>query len=102
MALVPAMSGVCSVFGTFEMTSKPTKQASTKMVSSVIRSMALTARGGTRGPGNLQQTVRKSAGRMSHAGYRRVSDYLGRGRPLLPPGEHHEPQGTHDHHRRRG
>jgi hypothetical protein len=31
---------VCSVFGTFEITSKPTKAARTRMVSSVRRSMA--------------------------------------------------------------
>ena len=39
IALVADMSGVCSVFGTFEMTSKPTKAASTRMVSSVSRSI---------------------------------------------------------------
>ena len=39
IAFVPDISGVCSVFGTFEITSKPTKHASTKMVSSVSRSM---------------------------------------------------------------
>jgi hypothetical protein len=32
IALVPDISGVCSVFGTFEMTAKPTKPASTRMV----------------------------------------------------------------------
>src|SRR3954470_18469210 len=39
MAFVPLISGVCSIVGTFEMTSKPTKTASAKTVSSVIRSM---------------------------------------------------------------
>ena len=39
IALVADISGVCSVFGTFEMTSKPTKAASTRMVSSVSRSI---------------------------------------------------------------
>ena len=34
MALVPLISGVCSIVGTFEMTSTPTNAASTKMVSS--------------------------------------------------------------------
>src|SRR4051794_20564734 len=38
MALVPLISGVCSVFGTFEMTSKPTNAASTRIASSVSRS----------------------------------------------------------------
>ena len=31
IALVPDISGVCSVFGTFEITSKPTKPASTRI-----------------------------------------------------------------------
>src|SRR5215218_967386 len=38
MAFVADISGVCKVFGTLEMTSRPTKAASTRMVSSVIRS----------------------------------------------------------------
>ena len=38
IALVPLISGVCSVFGTFEMTSKPTNAASTRIASSVSRS----------------------------------------------------------------
>ncbi len=37
IALVPDISGVCSVFGTFEMTSKPTNAASTRIVISVSR-----------------------------------------------------------------
>src|SRR5215212_11026291 len=36
-ALVCDISGVCSVVGTFEITSKPTKAARTKIVNSVIR-----------------------------------------------------------------
>jgi hypothetical protein len=40
IALVADISGVCRVFGTFEMTSKPTNAARTRMVSSVSRSMA--------------------------------------------------------------
>src|SRR5215217_7444959 len=39
MAFVPLISGVCSVFGTFEITSKPTKAASTRIASSVSRSI---------------------------------------------------------------
>ena len=39
IALVADMSGVCSVFGTFEITSKPTNAASTRIVSSVRRSI---------------------------------------------------------------
>ena len=39
IAFVPLISGVCSVLGTLEMTSKPTKAASTRMASSVSRSM---------------------------------------------------------------
>ena len=39
IAFVPLISGVCSVFGTFEMTSKPTKAASTRIASSVSRSI---------------------------------------------------------------
>ena len=37
IALVCDISGVCSVVGTFEITSKPTKAARTKIVISVIR-----------------------------------------------------------------
>ncbi len=37
IALVWLISGVCRVVGTFEMTSKPTKIASTKIVISVSR-----------------------------------------------------------------
>ena len=39
IALVCDISGVCRVVGTFEITSKPTKAASTKIVISVIRSI---------------------------------------------------------------
>ena len=42
IALVPDISGVCSIVGTFEITSKPTNTASTKIVISVIRLMPLT------------------------------------------------------------
>ena len=35
--MVADISGVCSVFGTFEITSKPTNAASTRMVSSVMQ-----------------------------------------------------------------
>ncbi len=40
IALVCDISGVCRVVGTFEITSKPTKTARTKIVISVIRLMA--------------------------------------------------------------
>ena len=40
IALVPDISGVCSVFGTFEITSKPTNAASTRIASSVRRSIS--------------------------------------------------------------
>ena len=36
IALVPLISGVCSVLGTFEITAKPTKPASTRIVRFVI------------------------------------------------------------------
>ncbi len=39
IALVCDISGVWSVVGTFEITSKPTKAARTKIVISVIRSI---------------------------------------------------------------
>ena len=39
IALVCDISGVCRVVGTFEITSKPTKAARTKIVISVIRLM---------------------------------------------------------------
>ena len=35
IALVPDISGVCSIVGTFEITSKPRKTASTRIVSSI-------------------------------------------------------------------
>src|SRR5439155_10536986 len=41
IAFVPDMSGVCSIVGTFEITSNPTKIASTSTVSSVITSAGL-------------------------------------------------------------
>ena len=40
IAFVPDISGVCSVFGTFEITSKPTNAASTRIASSVSRSIS--------------------------------------------------------------
>ena len=43
IALVPDISGVCSIVGTFEITSKPTNTASTKIVISVIRSPLMRA-----------------------------------------------------------
>ena len=47
MAFVPLMSGVCSVVGTFEMTSIPTNAASTNTVSSMSRlSFTLSPPGG--------------------------------------------------------
>ena len=39
IAFVALISGVCSVFGTFEITSKPTNAASTRIASSVSRSI---------------------------------------------------------------
>ena len=39
IAFVPDISGVCSIVGTFEITSKPTNTASTKIVISLIRLM---------------------------------------------------------------
>ena len=42
MAFVPLISGVCSVFGTLLMTSKPTNAASTRIASSVSRSTQTT------------------------------------------------------------
>ena len=39
IAFVPLIRGVCSVFGTFEMTSKPTNAASTRIAISVSRSI---------------------------------------------------------------
>jgi hypothetical protein len=39
MALVADINGVCSEFGTFEITSKPTKAANARIVSSVMRSI---------------------------------------------------------------
>ena len=41
IALVPDISGVCSIVGTFEITSKPTNTASTKIVISLISVMPL-------------------------------------------------------------
>src|SRR5436305_7461380 len=48
IAFVPDISGVCSVFGIFEITAKPTNAASTRMAISVTR---LTSRSLTRGSG---------------------------------------------------
>ena len=44
MAFVPDMSGVCRMLGTFEMTSKPTKEARTKTVRSPRMSVPLMCR----------------------------------------------------------
>src|SRR5438094_3847794 len=41
IALVPDISGVCRIVGTLEMTSKPTKTASTKIVSSLSSSFVM-------------------------------------------------------------
>ena len=51
IAFVCDISGVCSVVGTFEITSKPTKAASTKIVISVIRLI-------TRRPQQLRERAR--------------------------------------------
>jgi hypothetical protein len=40
MKFVPDISGVCSIAGTFEITSKPRKIASTRIVSSITREMS--------------------------------------------------------------
>ncbi len=40
IALVPDISGVCSVFGTFEITTKPMKPASTRIARLVVRTLA--------------------------------------------------------------
>ena len=44
IAFVPDISGVCSIVGTFEITSKPTNTASTKIVISLIRSLLMRLR----------------------------------------------------------
>ena len=46
IAFVPDISGVCSVFGTFEMTAKPTKPASTRIARLVTRHQACLLRRG--------------------------------------------------------
>ena len=48
MKFVPDISGVCSIVGTFEITSKPRKIASTRIVSSTTspRSVTLTSSAG--------------------------------------------------------
>ena len=58
IALVCDISGVCSVVGTFEITSKPTKAARTKIVISVIRSMSASPR---RGAGPAMGSLRRPA-----------------------------------------
>ena len=40
IALVPDISGVCSVFGTFEITTKPMNPASTRIARLVVRTLA--------------------------------------------------------------
>ena len=42
IAFVPDISGVCSSVGTFEITSKPRKIASTRIVTSKVSSSAVT------------------------------------------------------------
>src|SRR4051812_4340256 len=64
IAFVPDISGVCRVFGTFEMTSKPTKAASTRMASSVTRSMSLTPRLGASGGARGSARLGRAAGRL--------------------------------------
>ena len=82
IALVPDMSGVCSVFGTFEITSKPTKHASTKMVSSVSRSMVSRWRGAAAAGGKANKPALGTAGRMSNRAGSARSDSPGRdGKP---------------------
>ena len=44
MKFVPDMSGVCSIVGTFEMTSKPRNAASTRIVSSMTKVSSLMRR----------------------------------------------------------
>ncbi len=44
MKFVPDISGVCSIVGTFEMTSKPRKAASTRIVSSTTKERFVTMR----------------------------------------------------------
>src|SRR5690348_17581758 len=46
MALVPDISGVCSMEGTFEISSKPTKIASTKMNRTRISTLIILSRFG--------------------------------------------------------
>ena len=50
IALVADISGVCSVFGTFEITSKPTNAASTRIASSVSRSIGSAPSAALRAP----------------------------------------------------
>ena len=40
IALVPLISGVCSVLGTLEMTTKPMKPASTRIARLVVSTLA--------------------------------------------------------------
>ena len=57
---VPDISGVCSIVGTFEMTSKPRKIASTRTVSSTTRLVVGHVPSSARG--------RAACGRARHAG----------------------------------
>ena len=54
MKFVPDMSGVCSIVGTFEMTSKPRNAASTRIVSSMTK-------------GELARHAAAPSGRVTHA-----------------------------------
>src|SRR4029077_7161434 len=70
IALVCDISGVCRVVGTFEMTSKPTKIASTKMVNSVNRLI-----------GHVRSRTKIAADSNDRRSPRRFSSSLGR--PLV-------------------
>src|SRR3954468_20174485 len=70
MAFVPDISGVCSVFGTFEMTSKPTKAASTRMAISVTRSISGPSRDGRLLPEGAPSAPRLRASRRARRGPR--------------------------------
>src|SRR3954451_20393928 len=64
MALVPDISGVCSVFGTFEMTSNPTKAARTRIAISVRRSISGSSVGSARAWPGCRRMPGKDAGRV--------------------------------------
>src|ERR1700733_2106711 len=61
IALVCDISGVCSVVGTLEMTSKPTKAARTRIASSVIRLIEHPPRAQIRADSNDRRSPRGSA-----------------------------------------